>query len=404
MSGLREFSRGIPGTESWERAFTSRSLTRLLLAVAAVAGLLTFAGIIMAPDRTWPNLLIAAMFWVGLALGGMLFLATQAVSSGGWFTCFKRVPEAAAATLPYGAILMVLTLIGGMSVLFEWSHGAAVQADPILSGKSAWLNVPFFLTRAVVVLLIWVAFQWLMRRISLRQDRTGGTAGNLRFRAVSAAFLVVFALTFSIASFDWLMSLEPHWFSTLFAGYQFAGLFVSAIAFITMAVILLRRSGALAGIVNENHLQDLGKLLLGFSSFWAYLWFSQYMLIWYSNLPEEVTWFVSRHSGAWAVLSAVNGLVNWVVPFLILLPRSSKRNESLLLKVAGLLLVGHWLDLFLTVQPAMRPEAPVLGVWELAPLAAVAALFILAFRRSLASVTLIPGGDAFYEESLHHHQ
>jgi len=143
---------------------------------------------------------------------------------------------------------------------------------------------------------------------------------------------------------------------------------------------------------------------MGFSSFWAYLWFSQYMLIWYSNLPEEVTWFVSRHTGAWAVLSAVNGLVNWVVPFLILLPRSSKRNESLLLKVAGLLLVGHWLDLFITVQPAMRPEVPVLGIWELAPLVAVGALFLLAFRRCLVSADLIPRGDAFYEESLHHHQ
>ena len=394
----------IPGTETWERTFTSRSLTRVLLVVAALAGLVTFAGIILAPERTWPNLLIAAMFWVGLALGGMLFLATQAVSSGGWFTTFKRIPEAAAATLPYGAILMVLTLIGGMSVLFKWSHADTVLADPILAGKSAWLNVPFFLTRAVAVLAIWVVFQAVLRRISLRQDRIGGTAGNLRFRAVSALFLVTFAVTFSVASFDWLMSLEPHWFSTLFAGYQFAGTFVSGLAFITVAVILLKRSGALAGYVNENHLQDLGKLLLGFSSFWAYLWFCQYMLIWYSNLPEEVTWFQSRHSGAWAVLSAVNGLVNWVVPFLILLPRSSKRNESLLLKVAGLLLVGHWLDLYLTVQPALRPEAPVLGIWELAPVVAAGALFILTFRRSLASAELIPRGDAFFEESLHHHQ
>ncbi len=404
MSMAQQNATTIPGTQSWENRFSAVILTRWLLVIGGLSALVTLVGIMVAPERTWPNLLIGAFFWIGLSLGGMFFLATQAVSSGGWFTCFKRVPEAIASTLPYGAILMVVTLIGGMSLLYEWSHEDVLLHDTLLAGKAAWLNVPFFLTRAVAILGIWIVFMWIMRRISLRQDVEGGTAGNHRFTVVSALFLVVFAITFSIASFDWLMSLNAHWFSTLFAGYQFSGSFVSGLAFMTVVVIVLRRNGVLRGIVTDDHLQDLGKLLLAFSSFWAYLWFSQYMLIWYSNLPEEVIWYEHRHAGAWAVLSAVSLLINWVVPFLILLPRAAKRNEALLLKVAGLLLVGHWLDLFVTVQPTLRPEAPVLGIWEIAPIVTIGCMFLLALRKALSTTNMTPSGDAYYEESLHHHQ
>jgi hypothetical protein len=404
MSIAQQNATGIPGTQAWKNRFSAAMLTRWLLAVGGLTSLVTLVGIMVAPERTWPNLLIGAFFWIGLCLGGMFFLATQAVASGGWFTCFKRVPEAIASTLPYGAILMVVTLIGGMSFLYEWSHEEVLRLDPLLAGKVGWLNAPFFLTRAVAILGIWIIFMWIMRRISLGQDRDGGIAGNRRFTTVSALFLVVFAITFSIASFDWLMSLNAHWFSTLFAGYQFAGMFVSGLAFMTVVVIVLRRNGVLRGVVTDDHLQDLGKLLFAFSSFWAYLWFSQYMLIWYSNLPEEVIWYEHRHAGAWAVLSALNPLINWVAPFLILLSRAAKRNEALLLKVAGLLLVGHWLDLFVTVQPTLLPEAPVLGVWEIAPLVAIGCMFLLALRKTLSATNMTPSGDAYYEESLHHHQ
>ncbi len=381
----------------------AKELTKRLTIVGSLAGLVVLLGIFLAPGRTWPGLLIAAFYLVGLALGGMLFLATQAVSGGGWHVCFKRIPEAMASTLPFSAIVLLLTLAGGMSTLYEWSHADAVAGDALLAGKSGWLNVPFFLARALVVLAVWLTFAVAFLRVSRRQDVDRSTAGNHRTVALGAGFIVAFSVTFSVASFDWLMSLEAHWFSTIFAGYHFAGAFVSGLSLIMASMIVLRRQGCLKGIVTDDHLQDVGKLMLGFTSFWAYLWFCQYMLIWYANLPEEVTFYVGRHHGAWAVVSAANVLVCWALPFLVLLPRPTKRNEGLMLKVAALLLVGHWIDLYLAVQPVFETEAPVLGIWEIAPLVGAAALFLLAFRRGLAAADVVPLGDAYLGESLHHY-
>lgn len=386
------------------RFVPAKEFTKRLAVVGSLAGLVVLLGIFTAPGRTWPGLLIAAFYLVGLALGGMLFLATQAVAGGGWHVCFKRIPEAMASTLPFSAVVLLLTLAGGMSTLYEWSHADAVAGDALLAGKSAWLNVPFFLARALVIFTVWLAFAAALLRVSRRQDAERSPAGNHRTVALSAGFIVTFTVTFSVASFDWLMSLEAHWFSTIFAGYHFAGAFTSGLSLMMVGMIVLRRQGSLKGIVTDDHLQDVGKLMLGFSSFWAYLWFCQYMLIWYANLPEEVTFFVGRHHGAWAVVSAANVLVCWALPFLVLLPRPTKRNEDLMLKVAGLLLAGHWIDLYLAVQPVFETEAPVLGIWEIAPLVGAAALFLLAFRRGLAAADVVPLGDAYLGESLHHHQ
>ena len=222
--------------------------------------------------------------------------------------------------------------------------------------------------------------------------------------AARAAKLRLESAAFSMAAFDWLMSLEAHWFSTLYAGYHFARTLICGLATITIAVILLRREGVLRGVVSDEHLHDLGKLMFGFTSFWAYLWFSQYMLIWYGNLPEEVSHYQTRHEGAWAVVAAANVIIGWVIPFLMLLPMAAKRSESLLLKVSGLLLVGHWVDLYLAVQGALSPAAPALGIWELVTIAGGIAVFLLVFRRGLAATDLLPRGDAYLRESLHHHQ
>jgi hypothetical protein len=300
--------------------------------------------------------------------------------------------------------VLILFSLGGIGVLYEWSHADIVAADPILRGKAGWLNVPFFIGRSVLYLAVWLLFYRAMIRTSRRQDETGGLAPNRKSTVLSAAFMAAFIVTFSLASFDWLMSLQPLWFSTLFAGYNFAGTFVSGLAAITITAILLRRQGPLAGVVNEHHLHDLGKLILGFSTFWMYLWFSQYMLIWYGNIPEEVTYYVGRHRGAWAVLSVANLLVNWVIPFLVLLPRAAKQNESTLLRVCALLLVGRWLDLYLMIQPVFEKQAPVFGIWEIAPVVGATALFVVFLRRGLAAADVVPKGDPYLQESLRHHQ
>ena len=174
MSTIPQGLQALPGTEEWKNRFSAGMFNRWLLVIGGISSLATLVGIIAAPERTWPNMLIGAFLWIGLSLGAMVFLATQAVSGGGWHVCFKRVPEAVASTLPYAAILMVVTLIGGINRLYEWSHTDLVQKDALLAGKTAWLNVPFFLTRAVAACAIWILFMWILRRISLGQDARGG--------------------------------------------------------------------------------------------------------------------------------------------------------------------------------------------------------------------------------------
>lgn len=375
-----------------------------LPALAVIAISVVLMGIVLAPERGWSNLLLVSVYVIGLALAGMMFLAFHYITGAGWSVVLKRIAESLAGTLPLGAALILLSL-AGIGVLYEWSHADVVAADPLLQAKSGWLNVSFFVARTVAYLVIWLLFLRGMLRISRRQDATGGLAGTRRNIALSACFIVAFIVTFSLATFDWLMSLQPHWFSTMFAVYNFAGAFVSGLAMITILAILLRRPGRpLAGLVTKNHLHDLGKLLLGFSTFWMYVWFCQYMLIWYGNLPEEVTFFSDRHSGAWAVISFANLVVNWALPFLILLPRSSKRSDSTLLKVCILFLIGRWVDLYVMIQPVFAPEGPRFGIWEIAPIVVAAALFIILLRRNLNGTNLVPQGDPYLQESLRHHQ
>jgi Ni/Fe-hydrogenase subunit HybB-like protein len=388
---------------AWPRRLElSRTRSGYWSGLQIAATIVVLLGIVIAPERTWPNVLLAATYFVGLGLAGMLFLAFHYLTTAGWSVCLKRIAEALASTLPIAAVLILFSL-GGIGVLYEWSHADVVAADPILQGKAGWLNAPFFIGRTIIYLAVWLLFYRAMARTSRTQDTTGGLQANRKSTVLSAAFMAAFIVTFSLSSFDWLMSLQPHWFSTIFAGYNFAGAFVSGLSVIAIAAILLRRHGQLAGVVTEHHLHDLGKLILGFSTFWMYLWFSQYMLIWYGNLPEEVTFYEWRHKDAWAVLSLANLLVNWVIPFLVLLPRSAKQSESTLLRVCALLLIGRWLDLYLIIQPVFEKQAPVFGIWEIAPIVGAAALFVVFFRRGLAVTDLVPKGDPYLKESLRHH-
>jgi Ni/Fe-hydrogenase subunit HybB-like protein len=241
----------------------------------------------------------------------------------------------------------------------------------------------------------------VIRRVSLRQDRDPAPEHHQSLVRWSAIFVVVFGLTILPASVDWVMSLDPHWASTIFAVYLVAGVLQSGLAALTIIVVLLRERGPLAEVVRDDHLHDLGKLLLGFSTFWAYMWLSQYLLIWYANLPEEVSHYIRRTSGGWLPLFLLNVTINWVVPFLVLLPRSAKRHHRVLLGVSLLVLLGHWLDLYLLVMPEMR-ETPSLNAVELIVAAGYMGLFLLMTSRALAAAPLVPLHDPYLSESLNH--
>jgi len=374
---------------------------RSLEVVAVAGGVLTLLGWILDPVGAGSAWLVAALYVLGLGLGGLVFVVFAYLTSAGWSVAFRRVPEAFAATIPLGALFLVLALVF-LPWLYPWSDAAVVASSHILQGKSAWLAPWFFRIRALVYLLTWILFALAILRTSRRQDTTGDVAATHRNIRLSAAFLVVFAITFSLASFDWIMSLEPHWYSTVFAIYHFSGLFVSALAGIVIVVIVLRRLGPLAGILRPGHLHDLGKLLLGFTTFWAYIWFSQYMLIWYGNISEETAYFTLRQGGAWRLLMLVNVVVNWGLPFLVLLSRRTKRSETVLLRVAALLLVGRWLDLWLMVAPPHASGGPRPTPWDVTAIAAALALFVLVLFRVLARHPAVPRGDPMLEESLQH--
>ncbi len=367
--------------------------------VFSTLGLLVFiVGLFVSPERIWPNFLINEFFLLNLGLGAVFFIAVLYVSNAGWATAFRRVPEAATSVLLVAGIGAVV-LIFGMHTLYEWSHETAVMMDPILRGKSAWLNQPFFIGRVVFYFALWIFFARIIVRNSLRQDEDGRlehTVWNVRH---SAIFLIVGTITFVLASIDMIMSLQPHWYSTVFSLITLSGMITSSLAAITILMVIVRLSG-FKKIITEEHLHTMSNLLLSFSVFWVYMWVSQHMLIWYSNIPEETSYYIFRHFGGWGSLSFLNVVLNWLVPFLVLLPRASKRSDKILFQVSIVILVGHWLDLYIMVMPPLMGNEPTLGIWEIGMFVGMLALFFGFALRKLQSIPMVPVNDPYLVESL----
>jgi len=375
---------------------------RLLKGMALVGALTLVVGAVAAPERTWANLLLASFYLIGLGLAGVLFIAIQYVSGAEWSVAFRRVPEAMAGAVPVAALTFLLVLVVS-PWLYPWFHGLHGGENPSLWFKQLWLSPGPFIARSLFYLLIWVIFSYAIVRTSRRQDRDGNPAHTVRNIRLSAGFIVVFGITFWLASFDWIMSLEPEWYSTIFGVYNFAGLLLSGLAMIAIMAIWLERLGPLHGILTAEHLHDLGKLIFGFSSFWMYIWFCQYMLIWYANIPEETGYFIVRLQGFWEPLFLLNVLLNWVVPFVVLLHVPAKRSPGLLLKVCWVILVGRWVDLYLMIFPTFAGANPVFGVWEVGLMLGAAGLFFLAVIRVLHRAPLVPVRDPYLAESLAYH-
>ncbi|MFY9610188.1 MAG: MFS transporter [Blastocatellia bacterium] len=370
---------------------------KALIAAVAVGALGFSVGLALHSPRLWPSFLLNSVFFLTLALGATVFVSIHHVSNAGWSTALRRVPEAMMTYVPVGAVAMLLVFFGRHSI-YPWSHGISPTTDAMRM-KGAFLNTPFFFARMAVVLAIWCVFGYLLWRQSRLQDDDGLLEHTQKSKRYSAIFLALFAVTFSLASFDWLMSIEPEFYSTIFAFYCFSGLFVSSIAAVALLVILLRRRGFLAEI-NEDHLHNLGKMIFGFSTFWAYIWISQYLLIYYANLPEETVFYLRQTSTpGWKALFLINLLLNWLIPFVLLISRKAKRSDGLLLAACAIILVGHWLDLYLMIFPALGGSSMV-GVVDLALVAGFAALFLLTFATALGNVALVPLHDPYLAESL----
>lgn len=353
-----------------------------------------FIGLATTPDASWTNLLLVGFLGVGFGLAGGLLMAFQYLTAAGWSVALRRVPEAMASLVAAGGLLVLIAL-AAYPELYPWT---SETTQPHSDFRDAWLSRPFFLARSFAYVAIWLGLIYALVRTSRRQDEDGDLANTIQNRRWSALFVVLFGITFWLASYDWVMSREPEWTSTVFGPYNFAGLFVSGLAVCILLVIWLRQCGPFRSVLSEDHLHDLGKLLFGMSTFWAYLWYCQYMLIWYVNNPEETPYYLRRLEGVWEPLFYVNLALNWIVPFFLLLPRSAKRSAKCLVQVCVVILLGRWLDLYLMILPANQGlESLLVG---LSMMIGALAGYFLVFTRALVQAALVPRHDPYLVESL----
>ena len=386
-----------------EIRFSFSKRLKILLSGFIFIGLLGFVGaLFIEPKRAWFAFLSSQLFVLFISLGAVFFTAVQHVSKAGWSVNIRRLMEAFSAYIPI-ALLFAIALIFSGDHLYSWFNEETVAQDQLLQHKSAYLNIPFFFIRLLVFFGVWLFFSYKLVSLSLKQDKTGDSEMTNKSVLYSVGFLILFALSFSFFSFDVLMSLEPHWFSTIFAVYTFAGAFQSFIAVLILLIIYLRRKGVLdKKIVNENHLHDLGKFLLGLVIFWAYIAFSQYMLIWYANLPEEAVYYLHRSGGDWKWLSLALIVFKFIVPFIFLLPRWVKRDEGSLIIVSLLVLIMQYADIYWMVYPQFDHEHIVFGWIEISLLLGFIALFLFSLFYFLSKYPLAPLQDPRQKESAGH--
>lgn len=373
-------------------------------ALAVIGALLFIVGLKGDPKSAWAGFLHGHFYFMSIALGGLFFVAIHWATNAMWSAPIRRIAEAFTSYIP---VLFVTFLIiyYGHHELYSWSHPEHVQGDLVLEGKKGYLSSTFFLIRNLVAIGLWWLFAHNMVKNSLAQDSTKDFGFSLKNRVWAPAFLMVFALTFTMASFDQMMSLDPHWFSTIFGVYCFAGVLYSTYALLGLMMKLLHSKGYLKDMINDNHFHDIGKFMFAWTVFWAYIGFSQFMLIWYANLPEETGYYLRRMEGGWLNVSIFLLVGKFVAPLLILMKRSAKRCTKLLTAVTVYMLLMQWVDVLWLVQPEFFKTGPQISLAYLGGTLLLLGVFGICVFRFLSKHNVVAMGDHRLEESvLHHHQ
>lgn len=380
-------------------------------------------------ERTFANLLLMSYYFACVCICGIFFCALQYVAQAGWSAAILRVPQALGKTLPVAGVILLAIICAGLFLTHAGPNEEGKQTvlpylyklwalkgvttpgnqnyDAIIAGKSGYLNVPFFLIRIVFYLGSYSILGSLLAKYSNNEDELGGMFNYNKSFKVSVIFLLIFGFTVPLFAFDTIMSLEAHWFSTMFGWYNFAALWVSGLSVITLMIIILRENGYLEW-VTEDHLHNLGQLMFGFSVFWTYLWFAQFLLTWYANLPEEAAYFFKRWEPEFKPWFWLNIVVNFLTPLLVLMSRDSKRMVKILKVSCIILICGHWLDYWQMIMPGtvgpLSHWYTEIGFIEIAVFVGFAGVFIFAVSSSLSKFkSLVPKKHPLLEESLHHH-
>ena len=379
-----------------------RIITFLLIAIGAVCFIV---GLLTDPRLAWAHYLIVNYYFFSLAMGGAFFFVIQKISQSGWSSAFQRIPEAMMSYIPFAALFFLL-LCFGLHDIYQWSHKEAIVLDPVLQHKSAFLNVPFFFARMVIYFVLWIVLIRKLRKLSLEEDLAGreDEKGIMslfgKSELYSKILIFILAVTFSLAAFDWMMSIDLHWYSTIFALKNLIAAFLHGVSILTLIVFILNKLGYFP-FLNKFHLHDFARYIFMLSIVWGYFWFAQFMIIWYGNIPEETAYFFVRWQNGWKVLFFLEIGLNWAVPFLILLPVKTSRNTTAIIFVIILLIIGQYIELFVQVIPGTT------GLLKFGWIAAglflgYAGLFALVVATALSKAKIMPVNHPYLEESLNH--
>ncbi len=392
-------------------------LTTIILVVVGLLSLV--AGIAMdhnhhgVSGRLWANLLVDGYFFFTISLAAVFFLALQYVSEMAWGVTTQRVFQAIMAFMPVGAVVLLIVFAASslhMNHLYHWMAEGVMEEghenyDKIIAGKSAYLNQPFFWVRTILYIGVWMYFANWFRKNSLKEDKLNldGAVSPVYKKAIikGVLFIAFFAYTSSSSAWDWIMAIDVHWFSTMFGWYAFSGMWVSMMIVAVVMVQYLKKNGYLKE-VNSSHVHDIGKWMFAISCLWSYIWFCQFMLIWYSNIPEEVTYYVQRFND-YRGLYIGTFFVNFMMPFFILMSRDAKRNGIFLIPVALIIFLGHWVDVLIMVLPGTMFEHGTLGLVEIGMFLTFLGVFIFMVLNALSKAPLQTKNHPMYDESLHLH-
>ena len=378
-------------------------ITFILIAIGICSFIL---GLFSDSKTTWASYLITNYYFFSLAMGAAFFLIIQVITQSGWSSAFRRVPEAMMSYIPFAAVSFLL-LFFGMHDLYHWSDKDAVAADALIEHKSAFLNIPFFFLRMVVCFILWIVFTRVLRKLSLKEDTldNSDTQGVMilfgKSELYSRILAFILAITFSFTAFDWIMSIDVHWYSTIFALKNLVAAFLHGVSVLTLIVFILHKAGYFP-FLNKFHLHDFSRYIFMLSIVWGYFWFAQFMIIWYGNIPEETIYYSVRWKEGWKILFFVEIAINWAIPFLILLPVKASRNMTLIISIIIFLIIGQYIDLFVQIIPGTTGLLK-FGMIEAGIFLGYAGLFALVVATALGKAKIIPLNHPYLEESLNHH-